>query len=167
MLVPVWVPSLSIYRNDGANVSAALQVQQKWFQRHSQALVPTGSNSWAKVAVVVEQTWKQSPLQLPFFPPMFPQLPLGREESGSKKSLLGWGQSGWWCNGGSGRRSQDAVGQSVLKISFGESQRKLGFISASAVPHCPDFCKHGRTVSVLNEALYIWALLHLAVFYCC
>lgn len=57
------------------------------------------SSSWAESACVAEEPGKQSPSPWA----VFPQLTLGREGTGVRRSVLGWGKSGWWCSGGRGR----------------------------------------------------------------
>lgn len=107
-------------------------MEGKLVLRNSQALTHSLKFAVAWPGKLLQHSWP------PFFQPAFPQLPLGTEGSGSKGSWPGRGDSSRWCNGGSGRRSQDAVGQRVPGISFGreilESEQQLSITAGSAAP---------------------------------
>lgn len=79
-----------------------------------------GSHSYSEVAFVVAWPGKLFPARLASpLPASIPRAPLGQRGKWSKGSWPGWGKSSGWCSGGSGRRSQDAVGQSVLGFPLG------------------------------------------------
>jgi len=127
-----------------------LEMQGKWFVRHSLALVRTPSSAWAADAFVADQQGSGPPRSwLPSSPPAFPA-PLGhggkREQEGLARAREKWLVMPRWereeVTGWSGTKwGEDFLGRVTSEVG---AEALLCFWLCCSADR-PAFCKRGRT----------------------